>query len=70
VVLLLGRALVSWSLTIDERGGHEDLHDSVRWNGIIYIHGRTSLYCSSLPSLCEPEPFFLTPIDRPIHRPL
>jgi hypothetical protein len=30
VVLLLGRDLVSWSLTIDEHGGHEDLHDSVR----------------------------------------
>jgi hypothetical protein len=26
VVLLLERALVSWSLALDECGGHEDLH--------------------------------------------
>jgi hypothetical protein len=30
VVLLLDEALVSWSLTIDERGGYEDLRGSGR----------------------------------------
>jgi hypothetical protein len=30
VVLLLDRSLVSWSLTIDERGGYEDLRGSGR----------------------------------------
>jgi hypothetical protein len=29
VVLLLDGALVSWSLAMDERGGHEDLRGSV-----------------------------------------
>jgi hypothetical protein len=58
VVLLLGRALASWSLAIDEYSGYEDLRDSGRWSVIPYVHGRTGLYCSSLPCLCEPEPFF------------
>jgi hypothetical protein len=62
VVLLLERALVSWSLAIDEHGGHEDLHGLGRRSVISYIHGRTGLYCSSLPCLCAPEPFSF---DRP-----
>jgi hypothetical protein len=58
VVLLLEGALVSWSLAMDERGGHEDLHGSDRWSVIPCVHGRTELYCSSL---YEPDPFlFLT----------
>jgi hypothetical protein len=46
VVLLLERALVSWSLAMDERGGHEDLRGSGRRNVTRYVHGRTELYCS------------------------
>jgi hypothetical protein len=57
VVLLLERALVSWSLAIDERSRHEDLHGLDHRSVIPYVHGRTELYCSSLPYLCEPEPF-------------
>jgi hypothetical protein len=60
VVLLLERALVSWSLAMDERGGHEDLRGSSRQSVIPYVHGRTELYCSSLPYLslpiCPPTP--------------
>jgi hypothetical protein len=48
VVLLLKRALVSWSLAMDERGGHQDLRGSVHWSIIPYVHRRTELYCSSL----------------------
>jgi hypothetical protein len=58
VILLLEGALVSWSLAMDERGGHEDLCGSGHRSIIPYVHGRTGLYCSSL---YEPEPFF----DRP-----
>jgi hypothetical protein len=47
VVLLLERTLISWSLAMDERGGHEDLCGSDRWNVIPYVHERTELYCSS-----------------------
>jgi hypothetical protein len=43
---------------MDERGGHDVLHGSGRRSVIPYVHGRTGLYCSSLPCLCEPEPFF------------
>jgi hypothetical protein len=57
VVLLLERPLVSWSLAIDERGGHEDLCGSTRRSVIPYIHRRTGLCCSSLPCLCEPGSF-------------
>jgi hypothetical protein len=60
VVLLLEGALVSWSLAMDERGGHKDLHGLSRQSVIPYVHGRTELYCSSL---YEPEPFFLTPYE-------
>jgi hypothetical protein len=38
---LLERVLVSWSLAMDERGGHEDLRDSGRRSVIPYVHGRT-----------------------------
>jgi hypothetical protein len=63
VVLLLERDLVSWSLAIDERGGHEDLRGSDRRSVIPYVHERMELYCSSLPCLCEPEPFSFPPTD-------
>jgi hypothetical protein len=62
VVFLLGRALASWSLDIDERGGHQDLRGFSHRSVIPYIYERTELYCSSLSCLCEPEPFF----DRPL----
>jgi hypothetical protein len=45
MVLLLERALVSWSLA---RGGHEDLCGSGHQNVIPYVNGRIELYCSSL----------------------
>jgi hypothetical protein len=48
VVLLLERALVSWSLAMDERDG------SSRRSIIPYVHRRTELYCSSLPCLSLP----------------
>jgi hypothetical protein len=51
VVLLLEEAFVSWSLAINERGGHKDLHGSGRRNVIPYVHRRIELYCSSLPCL-------------------
>jgi hypothetical protein len=51
VVLLLERVLVSWSLAINEHGGHEDLCGSGRQSIIPYVHERTGLYCSSLPCL-------------------
>jgi hypothetical protein len=51
VVLLLEGALVSWSLAMDKRGGHEDLRGSDRRSIIPYVHERTELYCSSLPCL-------------------
>jgi hypothetical protein len=54
MVLLLERVLVSWSLAMDERGGHEDLRDSSRQSVISYVHGRTELYYSSLPCLSLP----------------
>jgi hypothetical protein len=37
---------VSWSLAIDERGGHEDLRGSSHLSIIPYVHGRTALYCT------------------------
>jgi hypothetical protein len=65
VVLLLERALVSWSLAMDEHSGHEDLCGSDRQSVIPYVYGRTELYRSSLPCLiflsawkwCLPGPF-------------
>jgi hypothetical protein len=68
VVLLLEGDLVSWSLAMDERGGHEDLRGSTRWSVIRYVHGRTKLYCSSLP--CLSLPLLSTGLDRPICPPL
>jgi hypothetical protein len=49
MVLLLERSLFSWSLAMDEHGGHKDLHGSGHRSVIPYVHGRTKLYCSSLP---------------------
>jgi hypothetical protein len=47
---------------MDGRGGHEDLHGSDRRSVILYVHGRTELYCSSL---YEPEPFiFFNPCEE------
>jgi hypothetical protein len=54
VVLLLEGDLVSWSLAVDERGGHEDLRGSGHRSVIPYAHGRIVLYCSSLPCLSLP----------------
>jgi hypothetical protein len=54
VVLLLEGVLVSWSLAMDECGGHEDLRGSGRRSVIPYVHGRTEFYCSSLPCLSLP----------------
>jgi hypothetical protein len=48
VVLLLERALVSRSISMDELDGHEDLCGSDRWSVIPYAHERIVLYCSSL----------------------
>jgi hypothetical protein len=59
VVLLLEGTVVSWSLTIDEHSGLNDLRGLNRRSVIPYINERTELYCSSL---YEPEPFlFSTP---------
>jgi hypothetical protein len=66
VVLLLRIALVTWSLAIDECGGHEDLRGLDCQSVIPYVHGRTGLYCSSLPCLCEIEHFSFRPTDRSI----
>jgi hypothetical protein len=68
VVLLLEGALVSWSLAMDERGGHEDLCSLGHWSIMPYIHGRTGvvLLKPALPELAYfsapekwrlPEPF-------------
>jgi hypothetical protein len=46
VILLLDRVLVSWSLAMDERGGHGDLRGSGRLSVIPYAHGRIELYCA------------------------
>jgi hypothetical protein len=54
MVLLLERDLVYWSLAMDERGGYEDLCGSGHRSIIPYVHGRTELYCSSLPCLSMP----------------
>jgi hypothetical protein len=55
VVLLLEGVVVSWSLAMNERVGHEGLRRSGRWSIIPYVHGRTKLYCSSL---YESDPTF------------
>jgi hypothetical protein len=51
VILLWERVLGSWSLAMDERGGHEDLRDSGCRSVIPCIHRRTELSCTSLPYL-------------------
>jgi hypothetical protein len=51
VVLLLEEVLVSWSLGMDERGGHKDLRGSGRQCVIPYVHRTFELYCSSLSCL-------------------
>jgi hypothetical protein len=61
VVVLLERALISWSLAIDERGGHEDFCGSSRQSVIPYVARRMKLYCSSLACLCEPDHFSFRP---------
>jgi hypothetical protein len=64
VVLLLERDLVSWSLAMDERGGHKDLRGSDCRSVIPYVYGRTELYCSSM---YEPKSAYLSAsLDRPI----
>jgi hypothetical protein len=69
VVLLLEGDLVSWSLAIDERGGHEDLYGSGRQSVIPYVHERTELYCSSMPYLCELEPYLFPALTDLFFRP-
>jgi hypothetical protein len=63
VVLLFEGILVSWSLAMDERGGHKDLRGSGRRSIIPYIYERTELYCSSLPYLSL---IFSLGLDRPL----
>jgi hypothetical protein len=59
VVLLWGRPLASWLLAIAEHSGHKSLRGLGRRSVILYVHGRTVLYCSSL---YEHEPcLFSTP---------
>jgi hypothetical protein len=67
VVLLLEGVLVSWSLAMDERGGHEDLRGSSHRSIIHYVHSRTELYCSNLPYLRLP--FFVAPVKRCLPEP-
>jgi hypothetical protein len=68
MILLLEGTLVSWSLVMDERDGYEDLRGSDRRSVMPYVHGRMELYCSSLPYLCELEPF--SSLDRPLSPPI
>jgi hypothetical protein len=51
VIFLLERGLVSWSLAMDEHGGHQDLCGSGHRSVIPDVHGRIELYCSSLTLL-------------------
>jgi hypothetical protein len=48
VILLLERALVSWSLVMDERDGHQYLHGLSHRSITLCVHGRTELYFSRL----------------------
>jgi hypothetical protein len=54
VVLLFEGALVSWSLAMDEHGGHEDLRGLGRRSVIPYVHARIELYCTNLSCLSLP----------------
>jgi hypothetical protein len=56
---LLEGVLVSWSLTIDERGGHEDLRGSGHRSIIAYVHGRTEVV---LRKSTRPKPAFSLPL--------
>jgi hypothetical protein len=47
--------LVSWSLAMDERGGHEDLCGSGRRNVIPYVHERTRVVLFKPPLLGMPN---------------
>jgi hypothetical protein len=58
VVLLLERALVSWSSAIDERSEHEDLCGLGRQSVITYVHGRMSCIAQVWPY--SSLSFFLT----------
>jgi hypothetical protein len=60
VVLLLEGVLVSCSLTMDERGGHEDLRGSGRRSVIPYVHRRIGVVLLK-PALLEPA-FFRPPL--------
>jgi hypothetical protein len=59
VVLLLESALVSWSLALGERGGHDDLRSLGRISVIPYVHGRTELYVLRSSLSCLSLSFFL-----------
>jgi hypothetical protein len=52
MVLFLEGFLVSWSLAMDERGGHEDLCGSGRQSVMPYVHGRTKVVLLK-PALSE-----------------
>jgi hypothetical protein len=59
VILLLDRALTSWSLAIDEHGEYKDLRGSSRQSVIPYAHGRTRVVFRK-PTLPE-SAFFIRP---------
>jgi hypothetical protein len=46
VIILLDEALVSWTLVMDERGGHKYLCGLGRRSVIPCVHVRTELYCA------------------------
>jgi hypothetical protein len=52
MVLFLEGFLVSWSLAMDERGGHEDLCGLGHRSVIPYVHGRTKVVLLK-PALSE-----------------
>jgi hypothetical protein len=57
VVFLLERDFVSWSLAMDEYGGHKDLRGADCRSVIPYVHGRTGVV---LLKHALPEPVFLS----------
>jgi hypothetical protein len=72
VVLLLERTLISWSLAMDERGGHEDLCGSGHRSIIPYVHERTGVVLLK-PALPEPAfssvNLYSTPVNRSLPSP-
>jgi hypothetical protein len=64
VVLLLEGTLVSWSLAMDERGGHDNLRGSDRVSIIPYVYGRTELYCAQACLASAFSVFRPTPMKR------